>query len=137
MQADEAEQVATEQRVTDHPNPADDPAAATIHKKPDAESTLGLFSRSLLRWALSVELNDKLDEQFERYDIDDSGWIDNEPELNLLGPLSFWMMCLMGGVLQQAMWRMLHSVNPSSCRCGDQPSAMWLKAPPAGRQPRD
>ena len=50
----------------------------------DEDGEDAMFSRAVDFWELSDELHEALDDQFERYDIDESLYIDTEAELNLL-----------------------------------------------------
>ena len=50
----------------------------------DEDGEDAMFSRTVDFWELSEELHEALDDQFERYDIDESLYIDTEAELNLL-----------------------------------------------------
>lgn len=69
--------------MSDPTGDAPDPAAAKDDKVQE-EADEGIFCKDRIVWDLSPELIEKLRDQFERYDIDESGFIDTTAELNLL-----------------------------------------------------
>ena len=45
----------------------------------------GVFSRTKQFWQVPIQTQQAISAQFDRYDIDESGWIDTEAEISLLG----------------------------------------------------
>ena len=49
------------------------------------DPTSGVFSRTEQFWQVPIQTQQAISAQFDRYDIDESGWIDTEAEISLLG----------------------------------------------------